>query len=62
MKKYLIRWNGMITRDCGTIQLEANDLEEARRTFYARYKMRKIQYVHEFAEPPKVTVTPGHGL
>jgi hypothetical protein len=46
MKRYLIEWRGTITRDVGTVTVEAEDRDHAREvfaTYYPTYRIESVQ-------------------
>lgn len=40
--RFYFRWNGRITRDCGTISIEAHNEAQARLKFEREYPTRQI--------------------
>jgi len=62
MKQFYVRWNGTITRDCGTLIIEAHDQAEAVSTFHARYQQRKLVTIQEAPHPPNLKILPGSEL
>lgn len=52
MKRYSIRWAGIITRDVGWTEIEARSSDEAREKFLTDHgATRRVRDVFEIVEP-----------